>query len=145
MTQLLKFPDAISNYFDRILRGIGKRGSSFSNVDAISHDGDTHRFLVQEFKTEYERIQPGQHWMLRDLAALPQHFTVWHVVKRDDGAIGFAEFGSELRVITVDEYRARFTAWWADQPFSEPRGDRPPHAPVASGEFTQADIPWQRL
>ena len=140
MTQLLKFRDSISNYFDRILSGIGKRGSSFSDIDAVTHDRDTHRFLVQEFKHEGEdEKNAAQHWMLRDLAALPDHFTVWHVVKRHDGRIGFAPFGEDPRVITVQEYQARFAAWWADRAFGA--GAAVP-AVCTTMPLTKDDIAW---
>ena len=93
MTQLRKHRDAISNYFDQIERGIGKRGSTFTDVDAVSHDGDTRRFLFREFKQDGERLDPAQRWVLRELAHLPG-CTVWFVRKRDDGRIGWAVFGS---------------------------------------------------
>ena len=143
MTQLRNFRDSISNYFDGVLRGIGKRGSSFSDIDAVSHDRDTHRFLVQEFKRENDPINPGQHWMLRDLAAIPRHFTVWHIVKRDDGQIGFADYGDELRVIGVDEYRARFAAWWAERPFAELSQEKPGPT-VPTRPVTADEIRWGR-
>lgn len=41
-----------------------------------------------------------------------KHFTVWHVVKRLDGQIGFACYGASLEVISVTEYQARYRAWW---------------------------------
>lgn len=56
MTQSRSKPDSISNWLDDILDGIGKRGSSFTDVDWISHnlyvshDGgapDDHRFLFK--------------------------------------------------------------------------------------------------
>lgn len=118
MTQLRHCKCGISNYFDRIYDGIGHRGSSFSDIDAVSHDGKTRRWLLQEFKQETEPVDPAQHWMLRDLAALPKYFTVWLVVKRSDGLIGFAEYGDQLRTITVDELRGRFRAWWDNVSFS---------------------------
>jgi hypothetical protein len=143
MTQLRFHPGSISNYFDTVLRGIGKRGSSFSDIDAVAHDRDTHRFLVQEFKREGETINQGQHWMLKDLAALPQHFTVWHVEKRVDGQIGFAEFGSSSRVISVREYQARYAAWWANGPFELEDFSRtaPPLAPLTQ-PLMATDICW---
>lgn len=112
MTQLRFHPGSISNYFDVVLAGIGKRGSSFSDIDAISHDRDTRRFLVQEFKREGEEINRGQHWMLRGLAEIPEHFTVWHVLKRKDGQIGWAPYGQQLTVISVERYQGVFHAWW---------------------------------
>ena len=132
MTQLRKFRDSISNYFDDVLNGIGKRGSSFSDIDAVSHDLDTHRWLVQEFKCEGEAIPVGQYWMLLDLVkTIPQHFTVWHVVKRNDGQIGFATYGHPLTIISVEEYQARFRQWWYPLPST---ARRPAH------ELTDAEL-----
>lgn len=121
MTQLRHCKCDNSNYFDRVLSGIGHRGSSFSDIDAITHDGKTQRFLLQEFKREGEPRDQAQHWMLRDLALtlrkLPDHFTVWTVERRDDGRFGWAVYGQPSRVITRDEYRGRFAAWWEDRAF----------------------------
>jgi hypothetical protein len=118
VTQLRFHPGSISNYFDMLLNGIGHRGSSFSDIDAVSHDKSTHRFLLQEFKREGEEIPIGQHWMLQDLARLKPAFTVWHVIRRADGAIGFAEYGTALSVITVNEYQERFRSWWANTAYN---------------------------
>lgn len=120
MTQLRKQKDAISNYFDSILAGIGHRGSSFTDIDGATHDGATKRWLFQEFKQDGEKLDKAQRWMLRDISTLPAHFTVWVVVKRDDGRIGWASFPDitgTYRIITVEEYQARFAAWWANKRF----------------------------
>jgi hypothetical protein len=117
MTQLLNNPDAISNYFDRLLSGLGKRGSSFMNVDAVSHDLDTHRFLFQEFKQPGEALHPAQRMVLRELAGLPR-CTVWFVRRAGMGRIGWAQFGSnrlEL-LITEKEYQRIYQAWWDNVP-----------------------------
>jgi hypothetical protein len=114
MTQLRKFPHAISNYFDEIERGIGKRGSTFSDVDAISHDLDTKRFLFREFKQPGELLHEPQRWLFRDLAGLSR-CTVWLVRRMEDGQIGWAQFGVGQRceeVISVTEYQRRLFAWW---------------------------------
>lgn len=142
MTQLRHCKCGLSNYFDTILQGIGHRGSSFSDADAISHDGKTHRFLVQEFKREGEGIDAGQHWMLQDLVRLPQHFTVWHVVKRDDGLIGWAEYGSALQVITVKEYQERFAAWWAGRKYASLKLQPLPPQPPVDRELSADDLRW---
>lgn len=131
MTQLRRCKCGISNYFDTILQGIGHRGSSFTDVDAVAHDGRTHRFLFQEFKQDGEPLHPSQHWMLKDLVAIPAHFTVWLMVKRRDGQIGWSEFGHAERVISVAEYQGRVAAWWADRPYHPP--------PVA---LNVDEIPW---
>jgi len=123
MTQLRKCKCGISNYFDTILGGIGHRGSSFTDVDAVTHDVRTHRFLFQEFKQEGEKIDPSQYRVLKDLVAIPKHFTVWIVVKRRDGQIGWSQFSQPEHVISVPEYQARFAAWWADCPYKPSQVD----------------------
>ena len=142
MTQLRFHPGSISNYFDDVLKGIGKRGSSFSDIDAVSHDRETRRFLIQEFKAEGEPVTLGQHWMLKDLAQIPQHFTVWHVVRRADGLIGFAIYGEPLLVISVEEYQRRFRCWWygADAPGADAPLEEAPHT---SRPLTANDLRWR--
>lgn len=121
VTQLRKFRDAVSNYFDEIERGIGKRGSTFTDVDAVSHDKDTGRFLFREFKIDGEPLTRAQRWTLSELATLPR-CTVWFVRRRDDGRIGWALFGSGRQeiVISVEEYRARLQCWWNSRAYIEP-------------------------
>jgi hypothetical protein len=105
----------ISNYFDDLLRGIGHRGSSFTDVDAVTHDGKTGRWLMQEFKQPTEVLSDGQQWHLE---ALSQHdrFTVWVVRKHADGRLLWTEFRAGAtrfpEIITVAEYQVRFRAWW---------------------------------
>ena len=105
----------ISNYFNNLLDGIGHRGSSFTDIDAVSHDGKTGRWLFQEFKGEHETLSYGQEWCV---SAFTQHdrFTAWVVRKRDDGYIGWVEYraGATLNEerITVAEYKRRFSLWW---------------------------------
>lgn len=117
MSQLRKFRDAVSNYFDEIERGIGPRGSTFTDVDAVSHDAPTKRFLFREFKNGMEPLDKAQAWVCRDLATLDR-CTVWFVRRRDDGLIGFAVFGSGQpeAEITVDEYLDHLRRWWNNQP-----------------------------
>src|SRR4249920_812118 len=76
MTQLRCNPASISNYFDDLIRGIGKRVSTFTDIDAVTHDLDTKRFLFQEFKHEGEALCTAQRWVLNDLAHMPR-CTVW--------------------------------------------------------------------
>lgn len=135
MTQLRFHPNSISNYFDRVLAGIGKRGSSFSDIDAVSHDRDTNRFLVQEFKRENESVSAGQHWLLHGLAAIPRHFTVWLIVRLDEGQIRFAVYGQPCSVITEQEYQARFRRWWNNKQIIVT-------APVPFTPITAKDIQW---
>jgi len=118
MTQLRKFRDSISNYFDDLERGIGKRGSTFTDVDAISHDKDTRRFLFREFKHDAEPLDRAQEWTLRELAGL-ERCTVWLVRKLDDGRIGWQLFrvgvlGREI-ALTTDQYRQKVHDWWYAQ------------------------------
>lgn len=117
VTQLRKFRDSISNYFDDIERGVGKRGSTFTDIDAVSHDKDTRRFLFREFKCDGEPLNKAQRWTLTELAGLPR-CTVWFVRRIDGGLIGWAQFGSGKPVvaITETEYRRLLACWWAEQP-----------------------------
>jgi len=136
MTQLRKFRDSISNYFDEIERGIGKRGSTFTDVDAVSHDGDTGRFLFREFKADNEPLDKAQAWVLRELAHLPK-CTVWFVRRLDAGFIGWAQFGSgqqEEEVISIEEYQERLRCWWAGRPIVVHEDTR--------DMLTAADIRW---
>lgn len=124
MTQLRKHPDAISNYFDLLLSGLGARGSSFTNLDAVTHDGVSGRCLIQEFKQEGEPLSIRKRLTLAWLATRPL-FTVWVVVKRNDGRIGIAD-ARQLdagEIITVAEYQSRFASWWG--------GTMPPYVPPA--------------
>lgn len=117
-----------ANYFHRLLDGLGKRGSSFSDIDGVSHDLETKRFLVQEWKREGEILPTGQHWMLRGLTEIPKHFTVWQVLRRADGLLEFALYGEPYKLITPLEYQDRFKSWWASrlyrQPFNEVAEER---------------------
>jgi hypothetical protein len=113
--------EILSNYFDDALRGLGKRGSSFADVDAITHDGDTNRFLFQEFKREGEVMSKGQKILLRGLARV-NYLTVWCVRKRNDGRVDWYDVaaGGDIRTMSVQEYQGRFAAWWANEPYRLP-------------------------
>lgn len=150
MTQLRKFRDSISNYFDEIERGVGHRGSTFTDVDAVSHDAPTRRFLFREFKEDGEPLDKAQLWTLRELAELPR-CTVWFVRRRDDGLIGWAAFGSGKTecAITVEQYRDRLQRWWNNEKEAEPTTPAsnasmlPVHQTIATGDMpTAADIPF---
>jgi len=80
MTQLRREPENISNHFDTLFRGLGHRGSSFTNLDGMCHDGATHRFLMLEFKHEQEDLNKAVLWSLSDLARCPT-VTVWVIWK----------------------------------------------------------------
>ncbi len=115
MTVLRANKGAISNYFDRLLQGLGQRGSSFTDLDAVTHDGATGRCLIQEFKRTGEPLPTGQRQTLEWLARQPR-FTVWLVIRgRDDASLQWADARrlTMLETITVDEYRHRFRRWWA--------------------------------
>lgn len=117
MTQLRRDTGALSNYFDRVLHGVGHRGSSFTDLDAITHDGRTGRFLVQEFKQPSEKLSPGQRRLLEGLAALWPRFTVWYVQRWSDGQIAWADMRAQesIDVLSEAEYRRRFEDWWCER------------------------------
>ena len=113
MTMLRRDLGAISNYFNALIADVGPRGSSFSDIDAITHDEHTHRFLVQEFKNAHETIPIGQARMLQGLARI-DYVTVWCVRRVEDGRIQFFDVRTGHHdVIYENEYRARFARWWA--------------------------------
>jgi hypothetical protein len=116
MTQHLLNPDKISNWFDHVLFGIGRGGSSFTDLDfaipACTHDKVTDRFLFQEMKASVMPIPKGQDIALRALAKDPKH-TVWIVYKRDATSLWWRQLpDDDPQVITCEEYRERFRQWW---------------------------------
>jgi hypothetical protein len=116
MTQLRSNPAAISNYFDDLIRGIGKRGSTFTDIDAVTHDLDTKRFLFQEFKHEGEALCTAQRWVLNDLADLPR-CTVWVARVLDTTPLTSIELeivGHGTRIVTEHGYRCLFAHWWTN-------------------------------
>jgi hypothetical protein len=144
VTQLRKFRDSISNYFDDVLVGIGRRGSSFMDVDAITHDGDTDRFLFQEFKDIDEEIPKGQARLLNALAR-KDYLTVWCVRKRADGRLDFYDVRAQkLEAIEIEEYRARFARWWGvtAPPLNPTEAPAPADAIDYDLPITAADITW---
>ena len=113
MTVLRKDASAISNFFDRIEAGLGKRGSSFMDLDAISHDADGDRFLVREFKEVHEVMSDAQRRTLEALAKLPL-VTVW-VVRRTsvpDILAWLSLSSGETECLTIDQYRDYVRRWW---------------------------------
>lgn len=106
----------ISNELDEIERGVGHRGSSFGDIDAISHDVKTHRFLVRELKRPNEKFDPAMRMLLEDLA-LEQRFTVWYLQLWSDGRIAWIDmlWPASCDVLTRDEYRARLQEWWENR------------------------------
>jgi hypothetical protein len=157
VTQHRNDPTRRSNWFDRALDGIGHRGSSFCDVDALTHDDMTDRFLFQEFKNAGETMQAGQSKLLKGLAR-QDWVTVWSVRRRHDSGVDWYDVarGGPIEAITVEEYRARFARWWANQPVVVDAPTRrvlptppelPPEPPSVPREpavaLTAADIPWK--
>lgn len=129
MTQLRKDPDSISNHFDKLLDGIGHRGSSLGDIDRfdvvgppiwLTHDKKTRRFLFQEFKYEHELLSKGQRRSLVDLARLSS-VNVWIVVLRKDLLIGWHDIklsrgAKKMDLIDGLSYQERFRRWWKGEP-----------------------------
>jgi hypothetical protein len=114
MSVLRSNPAAISNYFDALIRGLGKRGSTFTDCDAITHDLDTKRFLFQEFKREGEPLCMAQRWVLNDLADLPG-CTVWIARVLGPNAIELEIVGNGgARVVSEAGYRRHYAHWWTN-------------------------------
>jgi hypothetical protein len=116
VTQYRRDPDRESNYFDRLLRDIGPRGSSFTDVDALTHDERTDRFLFQEFKGPAGQLNRGQSKVLAALARR-DYITVWCVRRRGDGLLDWCDVLTRAADrISPAEYRERFCAWWQMEP-----------------------------
>jgi hypothetical protein len=120
MTVLIKDPTSITNWADRVLAGVGHRGSSFCDVDHVEYrpkmivadDGVTHRFIVQELKHEGERTAVGQRRLLEALAQVPE-FTVWGITQRIDRTVGWQDFRTGgTAIISEQEWRTRYQRWW---------------------------------
>jgi len=125
MTQLRKCQCANSNLLDNLEAGIGHRGSSFADLDAvcrvrvpaITHDGRTHRFLVREVKQGTELLPEGQRRLLCDLA-LEQRFTVWLVRFQRPGVLAWADMlheKSSATLLSYEQYRERLALWWRNR------------------------------
>jgi hypothetical protein len=116
VTQLVRRPLDISNYFDELERGIGHRGSSFTDADRIcwTHNGKgANRFLFRELKAEGEKeLNAGQKWALEALAKVPR-VTVWGGRHLGGDRILFRDFANgKQEVITGDTWKSRVHAWW---------------------------------
>jgi len=138
----MKFRDSISNYFDRLLKGIGHRGSSFTDIDALTHDEATDRFLFQEFKALGEELSVGQARYLKALARR-DFITVWCVRRLGDGRVEWCDVATRERaVISEQDYRSKFAAWWnnGEQPKAVAPAASVPDLPLSS--LTAADIQW---
>lgn len=130
----------VSNYFDALMAGIGKRGSTFSDVDAITHDKDGDRYLFQEFKRAGEPMSKGQKRLLAGLKRR-DFATVWCVRMRDDGQLDWFDVGvsKAIEVISEGEYRRRVAAWWG---VTLPEDAPPIVTEQAAEAITAADIGW---
>lgn len=113
MTQLRKCKCDSSNILDTLEHGVGHRGSSFFDFDAVSHDGPTHRFLVREIKRPHEKLDHAVRIALMDLALEPR-WTVWFLCFMADGRIAWLDmlYPDSMDVLTADEYRERLREWW---------------------------------
>jgi hypothetical protein len=112
MTQLRREPDNISNHFDSLFRGLGHRGSSFTNLDGMCHDGKTHRFLMLEFKHEQEELNAAVRWSLSDLARLPK-VTVWVIWKLPAEQYGVRRLpDGHDEMMSASELQGAYTNWW---------------------------------
>jgi len=113
VTQYRKHKDAISNYFDTLEDGIGKRGSSFTDFDGVSHDRNGNRFLIREFKEEEEKLEDAQ-WQALHGIATKRNCTVWILRRMKSGKIQFQQCGANgiAQIISEDEYKELVKLWW---------------------------------
>ena len=114
MTVYLKDPDNISNHFDKIFQGIGRRGSSFGNIDGLVHDAFTQRFLFLEFKYENEIMKGGQKWALSELAKQPRT-SVWLIRKFPEYYILTIFPYQSPSKVSVEELQLLFSRWWNNE------------------------------
>lgn len=117
MTVLRRDPQHISNYFDRLLSGIGHRGSSYMDLDHFAHDGRTHRFLGIEFKQINERLDKAALIALEDLALEPR-WTVWFMGRSEAGLVVWGDFRAlkiSIQTISEADCRERYEAWWENR------------------------------
>lgn len=146
--------DPISNHFHHVEDGIGKRGSSFANIDAATHDRDGKgRFLFREFKAEGEALSDGQRSLMQSLGRLPGCMSALNVLLKNK-SIAWEIFGSgEGYPVAVDQrtHCRLYGFWWANQPDQMNRllhqhGHLErfvlPVAPAAPINLTAEDIRW---
>lgn len=137
--------DPISNYFDTLLRGIGHRGSSFTDVDACSHDEPTDRWLFQEFKGPNEKLNRGQARHLKALSR-KEYLSVWCVRRRSDGFLDWYDVASRrLAVISEQEYQELFQRWWSNEPSVPDVAHAHPKVPsqaAPTAAITHVDLNW---
>lgn len=115
MTQYRRDPDRISNFFDTLFQGIGHRGSSFMDIDALVHDVRTDRLLLMEFKWDGNRIPTGQALALRAVARKPD-WTVWCLYRlADDRVRAYELVDDAITTLTPVEARTWLAGWWANR------------------------------
>lgn len=107
--------EPVSNHFDLIFKGIGHRGSSFSDCDWITHDLAGNRFLLMEFKRADEELSDGQELLLRGFAALPACSAI--VVRWDTAkpytVHWYNKKGKRFSAIfTIDKLQNFYSRWW---------------------------------
>lgn len=122
MTQLLKDPAAISNHFDNLFNGLGKGGSSFTDIDglilipgirALIHNGRHFpRFFMLEFKNGTEKLSTSQNWTLRDFARMDgcSSLAIW-LKGSDDYLVRFYP-GEEEAQINGRALQKIIREWW---------------------------------
>ena len=83
----------------------------------LTHDGRTHRFLVEEYKHEGESMSKAQATCLRALARC-SGFTVWVVEKQNEnGFLRWFDCSSkepEPARMTEREYQDKVRGWWCE-------------------------------
>lgn len=100
------------------------------DIDAISHDYKTRRFLVRELKRPNEALDPATRLLLEDLALEPR-FTVWYLQLWSNGTIAWADMRRPeltLDVVTPFQYREELLRpWWENRYcFGRRRAQREP-------------------
>jgi hypothetical protein len=123
MTQRRNDPGCITNYFDRVLAGVGHRGSSFIDIDRVdwaplvfTQDDGTGRVLVQEFKHEEEPTNMGQLRALIGLVRISPAITVWMVTKYGDGHIGWRDLREWLTYVRARPGVTDYASAWTTGP-----------------------------
>jgi len=127
MTTYRADPSAISNHFDDLFSGLGHRGSSFTDVDGLVHDGRTGRFLFMEFKHEGEPVSQAQIYALNALAKNHKNISAWFIRQMNNGTYKIADAAQATRANgawvllsaeTIDGavLKERFRAWWDRTP-----------------------------
>lgn len=109
-----RFPER--NDFDRLVEGVGLRGSSFMDLDVLVHDGETHRFLGIELKRAGESCNRGEWITLADLALEPR-WTVWYVMFMNDGQLAWADLRlpESITPISREGFLERYRCWWQNR------------------------------